>query len=74
MELLLQQDIHLNTSLLLQILLFLSNRILIPPILEYRTHSIQQETPKRWQTADAEKVQGDKVKRKMTNSKPPRHL
>jgi hypothetical protein len=74
MELLLQQDIHLNTSLLLQILLFLSNRILLPPTLEFRTISSQQETTKRWQTEDAEKVLGDKNERKTTNTKPTRHL
>jgi hypothetical protein len=39
MELLLHQDIHLKTSLLLQILLFLSNRILLPPI--WNTELIQ---------------------------------
>jgi hypothetical protein len=64
MELLLQQDIHLNTSLLQQILLFLSNRILLPPSLQIRTVSSQQETTKRWQTEDEEKVQGDKAERK----------
>jgi hypothetical protein len=73
MELLLQQDIHLNTSLLLLILLFLSNRILLLPSLEFRTVSSQQETTKRWQTEDKEKVQGDKAERKMTNTKQSRH-
>jgi hypothetical protein len=69
MALLLQQDIHLNTSLLLQILLFLSKRILFPPSLEFRTVSSQQETTKRWQTEDEEKAQDDKVERKMINTK-----